>query len=513
MDARHVRRARARRRALGLVAVGTAAGVLGTASAATAKGPAVGNGSEQVTICHRTDSVKNPYEVITINASGLNGHEEHEIDKNHPWGDVIPASNALLANDCFPLAIEKSGNAEVVPGNAIMYSVTVTNIGNGSLDFDQIEVSDPRLPNLKLDGPPPDPFAAGATATWKGTRSVPLDLDLCGGAIQNTAKVTIREPAEQNEARRSERRLRKATQSPPSGRKDESTWVTQVVCPLNIGIAKTSVQTSVEPGGTVNYVVRVTNPGPLALPTAALTVDDPGATLTPPPIVPATLAPGESLDWAASKVAPSGVESCGSSVLNTASVTVTPIEDAPPPIPQSRAKRANGLASAWPYTSVPEGPVTGSAAPVLIAGDICPVVTAAGSPVVAFRPAGPALTVTKTGPARMLAGGRVAYRITVTNSGSANATDVTLRDQAPGVLTVASRPAGSTVRGRTIDWNLGTLVPGQSVNATVRFAARRTASGRACNVALASATGVDTARARACTTIVAARRPATPVTG
>ncbi len=47
-------------------------------------GPEEDRDRERITICHATGSETNPYEVITIDVNGLNGHEGHE-------GDVIPA--------------------------------------------------------------------------------------------------------------------------------------------------------------------------------------------------------------------------------------------------------------------------------------------------------------------------------------------------------------------------------------------------------------------------------------
>jgi hypothetical protein len=46
--------------------------------------PGTGSGDGKITICHATNSKKNPYNEITISVSGLNGHDKHE-------GDIIPA--------------------------------------------------------------------------------------------------------------------------------------------------------------------------------------------------------------------------------------------------------------------------------------------------------------------------------------------------------------------------------------------------------------------------------------
>lgn len=538
MDARHVRRARARRRALGLAAVGTAAGVLGIVSTAGAQAKPPENGDNaKVTLCHATGSWTNPYveEEVSTNAvinqvSGkLQGHGKHEDDvipgftipRQSPpnpegliWtfpGMNMPQGQKLLDNDCYPLDIVKTGTPTVLPGGTIEYQVAVTNVGLDSVPFAAVKVYD-----KYVDLIPPDvatPMKPGETRVWTGSRKVKDSLRMCGRDMKNTATVMLQKPPKRDASRR-----KAAMGDGPTG--DKSTWTTSIICPLNVSIAKTSAQTLVQPGGAVTYLIRVTNPGPLPLPAGVdqLKVEDPTATtLSGPAVRPEYLQKGESLDWTATKAVAADTALCGTNVENTASVAVVP-----PPMPEDKPltgrKVQNGGPSEnwWPYTSWPETPVTAAATGIPVSGGICPVVTPSGTVTpapTAFRPAGPALTVTKTGPTRMLAGGRVAYRVTLTNTGSANATGVTLRDQAPGVFTLVTRPTGATVSGRNVDWDLGTLVPGQSVSATVRFAARRTASGRACNVVLASATGVDQVRDRACTTIVAARRPATPVTG
>jgi hypothetical protein len=46
--------------------------------------PGIGSGDDKITICHATNSKKNPYNEITISVSGLNGHDKHA-------GDIIPA--------------------------------------------------------------------------------------------------------------------------------------------------------------------------------------------------------------------------------------------------------------------------------------------------------------------------------------------------------------------------------------------------------------------------------------
>lgn len=544
MNARHVRRAGARRRALGLAVVGAAAGVLGVSSTGLAgeSDPP----TDKVTICHRTASDTNPYVQITVNKNAIinqvsgkiQGHGKHVADpQKGKWSDVIPAfsiakqggsgswdfaglglpeGQALLDNGCFPLGIKKTGDATVLPGGTISYQVVVTNLGLVKVPFEAIMVKDNTV-DLVPPVDPPKYLDPGASATWTATRTIEDDLDMCGGTVKNTAKVKMGEARMPDSARRKQAGRSRAKETSPNARM--SSWTTDIICPLDVGIAKTSTQTGVAPGGTITYRVRVTNPGPIPLPTSFLTVADPGATtLTPPAEMPKALAQGEFIDWTATKVLAADNVLCNTNAQNTASVTVSPPTNGA--TVKARAKGQNGKPMMPNYTSWPKGPVTSTATPILISGGTCPPVTPsstpvspASTPVSALRPAGPALAVTKTGPARALRGGFASYEVTVTNTGATTATGVTLSDSPARGLRWRAVPTGATVSGTTATWAIGDLAAGQSVSKVVRFRIRLSATGRICNTAVASATDVGSVRDRACTTVVAAARPATPVTG
>ncbi len=486
-----------------------------------------------MTLCHADESETKPYVAITVSKNAVingktggvkpQGHGNHVYDvipafsmarkasapPGPPWefmGMNLDKGQALLDNQCFPLGIKKTGDATVLPGGTIKYEVAITNLGLKDFRYKTIDVWDSSIP-LTPPTNPPKWVKPGQVLVWTGSRMVPDSLRACG-PWENTATVAIKERPRRSDSRPRTRRSTDQQISPNS-----STWMTLVACPLEVAIAKSSTQTSVEPGGTVNYTVRVTNPGPIPIlnPKSILKVEDPGATLTPPAEFPDMLKQGEFLDWAASKSVAADAALCATNVQNTASVTVVkPPQDGPKPV--ESAKRQNGVGPVWPYTSYPETPVTAAAAPILVAGAICNTPLTPAS-VTALRPAAAALTVAKTGPARALAGGRVTYRVTVTNNGSADATGVVLRDQPPGAMALVSKPAGSRMEGTAVLWDIGTIPAGQSVSKSIRFTARRTASGRKCNTAFVVATGVETAQARACTVVVAARRPVTPVTG
>lgn len=530
MSTRHVRRAGARRRALGLAAVGTAAGMLGIASAAAAgvPGPPNGDGTkDKVTICHATSSWTNPYEQIEVSTNAIinqvngqvQGHGKHKGDvipefsipratpQNPPglmWtypGMNMPEGQKLLDNNCFPLDIVKTGTPTVLPGGIVKYEVAVTNVGLKSVPFGAVKVYDKYVKLI-----PPDVTTSmkpGETRVWTGERKVYDSLRMCGKGIKNTATVTLQRPPRSEDSRR-----KRANGEGPMG--DSSTWITSVVCPLDVAITKTPTQATVEPGGTVGYQVAVTNTGPLPVPYELIEVTDEGAALTPPANPPEFLAPGASLLWGASKTAGSDVSVCGTNVTNTASVTVN-VPQPPNGEPPKEMGRRMPL-----YTFTPGADDVATAVGIPVSGGICPVVAPASipvTPVTAFRPAGPALSVTKTGPARALRGGFVNFRVTVTNTGGATATGVTLSDTPARSMQWRAVPSGAKVSGATATWTIGDLAAGQSVSKIVRMRMRLTATGRSCNTALATATGLDQAQARACVTVVAARRPATPVTG
>lgn len=92
-------------------------GTSATAMASPTESP--GDGGEMVTICHATGSETNPYEQITLDLSGLNGHVGHQHDE-----DIIPVnSGAILRQgqnldkaDWWNAGCVNSGGAVTPPG-------------------------------------------------------------------------------------------------------------------------------------------------------------------------------------------------------------------------------------------------------------------------------------------------------------------------------------------------------------------------------------------------------------
>jgi uncharacterized repeat protein (TIGR01451 family) len=105
----------------------------------------------------------------------------------------------------------------------------------------------------------------------------------------------------------------------------------------------------------------------------------------------------------------------------------------------------------------------------------------------------PVLAITKTGPAQALIGSQVPYSITVTNTGTAPASNVVVTDNIPAGLSHASGDKAVAV-------NVGTLNPGES--RTLPISLKADARGRHCNVAVANSSNAAEVRAEACTLVV-----------
>ena len=68
-------------------------------------------------------------------------------------------------------------------------------------------------------------------------------------------------------------------------------------------------------------------------------------------------------------------------------------------------------------------------------------------------------------------------------------------------MTLARRPAGTTIKNGVVIWRVGTLAPGEqrAVALTVRLT--RTLTGKRCNTATASGANAPAVTARACSAI------------
>ena len=87
-----------------------------------------GSENEKVTICHATGSATNPWVTITVDANGLNGHDDHEGDIMNPVGEcgievagseTVPCEDEMTEAD-GEVCDAVLGTDEAVPGDMVL---------------------------------------------------------------------------------------------------------------------------------------------------------------------------------------------------------------------------------------------------------------------------------------------------------------------------------------------------------------------------------------------------------
>lgn len=114
---------------------------------------------QDVTLCHRTDSVTNPYVEITINSKGLEGHSGHTgplvtttdqaqklKDDKTKWGDIIPP-----VGDFDGLNWTKDGQAILDNGCKLVEPVTPPPV-DVCLNIEGIQTTVPSGDTVNSDG-------------------------------------------------------------------------------------------------------------------------------------------------------------------------------------------------------------------------------------------------------------------------------------------------------------------------------------------------------------------------
>ena len=100
------------------------------------------------------------------------------------------------------------------------------------------------------------------------------------------------------------------------------------------------------------------------------------------------------------------------------------------------------------------------------------------------------VSITKTGPASVIAGQNIVYTVTVTNNGPSSASAVNVADPTPGGLTFVSNSGGCTT---AYPCALGTMTNGQTVTITSTYSTSPSSTGSVTNTATVSSTTADPA--------------------
>ncbi len=114
----------------------------------------------------------------------------------------------------------------------------------------------------------------------------------------------------------------------------------------------------------------------------------------------------------------------------------------------------------------------------------------------------PKLNISKTTTATsVMPGDNITYTVTVSNTGTATANNVSIKDIFPTGLVLITGPAGSSVMGNMVLWNEATIGTGQSKTYTLTFKALDACAGSFTNCAEANFSGCCTVPVSSCNTI------------
>lgn len=112
------------------------------------------------------------------------------------------------------------------------------------------------------------------------------------------------------------------------------------------------------------------------------------------------------------------------------------------------------------------------------------------------------LRLVKTAPGRVRRGATIAYRLTVTNTGTVAARNVVVRDPIPAGTYVKVLPSRARLSGGVVVWRLGTIAPGRKVTVALTLRTRVTAVRDVVNIATAAAANAAKVSARTRTKLV-----------
>ncbi len=212
---------------------------------------------------------------------------------NATWADEQDDVKVIVANPGIP-GVKKSVDPSTVgkAGGDVVYTVTLSNTGGGSLTSDLVDVLPPGVTFKEPTGATPPPVVTGApvtgqTLTWSG---VTVDG---GKEFVATYKVTV--PADLADG------TTKINSATWSGENAKATVTVKYPVP---GVKKSVDPSTVgKAGGDVVYTVTLSNTGSVPATSDLVDVLPPGVTFkeptgaTPPPVVTGVPVTGQTLTW------------------------------------------------------------------------------------------------------------------------------------------------------------------------------------------------------------------------
>ncbi|KJL30109.1 hypothetical protein RS83_01251 [Microbacterium oxydans] len=348
--------------------------------------------------------------------------------------------------------VKSTDSTEVVPGQTVTYTITVTNIGQAAYtDVAPAAFSDDLsavLDDATYNGDVASSTGAGVVYAapslgWSGALGI-------GEVVTITYSVTVNDPAS------GDRSLENAVVTPPGTGGNCESGSTDPDCVANVPAGSFTVEKTVSPGAVlpgdvVTYTITVTNTGKVAY-----TADQPAAF-------------ADDLSRVLDDATYNDDVSLGGSVAGTTLTWSRPL--------------AVGEIVQVTYSVTVNDPVTGDfilrnvVAPSAPGGACGEAGCVTNTPIASF-------TVQKSADTdSVVLGGVVTYAITVTNTGKVPYTDAdpaSFSDDLTGVLDDATYNGdvtnGATVFGGTVDWS-GPLQVGEETTVTYSVTVNQPATG------------------------------------
>ncbi|MCP3912665.1 MAG: DUF11 domain-containing protein, partial [Actinomycetia bacterium] len=197
--------------------------------------------------------------------------EAFQIDPNAANDAVVEETEVVVLAD---LTIgHNDGQSTAVPGEAITYTITVTN--NGPAEVNSVWV----IEDLPLEILEPQPTASTgsydpATGRWDG-------VDLAAGESATLTLTGTIDPAATGQLQSGSAVEPPAGVADPDSSNDSDADLNELTPVADLAVTKDDGQTIAVPGETISYLITVTNGGPSSARSVLLIDDLPAALLDP----------------------------------------------------------------------------------------------------------------------------------------------------------------------------------------------------------------------------------------
>lgn len=383
---------------------------------------------------------------LTISTPPVPGLISNSATVSATEPDPVPGNNTEGEDTTLvqraDVQIVKTGPGSATPGSTVVYTLTVTN--NGPSVADTVTVNDATPTGLT--------FVSNAGAC---TTAFPCLLGTMLPGEVRTITTTFRVPAGYTTPNPI---VNTATVSTTTAGDNPSNNSSTVSTPLafagDVAVVKTASTMSPGVGASFDYVITVTNLGPSDVTNAVITEALPGGVTYQGHVASSGAYVTGSGLWTIPALAAAG---------GSATLTITVRADVAGPLPNTATKTAQDQPD--------PNPANDSSTVTPVALNLTDV------------------SIVKIGPATVLAGGTIAYTLTVTNNGPAVAIGVSVADPTPANLTFVSN-AGACATA--FPCALGALAVGDVRVITATYTVGSVANGTVVtNVATVTSTTPD----------------------